>query len=96
MRLAESEKELIENKEKLIDEITEIRAQKEKLENDIKDWMSTAENNTILVNTLEQKIRQITSEKRDFELLLTKYFLRKCLKIKNICMYTKFRNAKNC
>ncbi len=35
--------------------------------------MAAAQNNAILINTLEQKIRQIAAEKRDFELMLTRY-----------------------
>ncbi len=64
---------MAELKDKLSDEIRELSAQKEKVESDLKDWMATAENNTIMINTLEQKVRQITSEKRDFELMLTRY-----------------------
>ena len=71
--LAVSEKELKEDREKLSDELTEFIAQKDKVQNDLKDWMTTAENNAVLISTLEQKIRQISSEKRDFELLLTRF-----------------------
>lgn len=50
-----------------------MSAQKDKVDNDVKDWMAAAQNNAILINTLEQKIRQIAAEKRDFELMLTRY-----------------------
>eukprot|EP00826_Nyctotherus_ovalis_P020861 TRINITY_DN16624_c0_g1_i1.p1 TRINITY_DN16624_c0_g1~~TRINITY_DN16624_c0_g1_i1.p1 ORF type:complete len:126 (-),score=20.06 TRINITY_DN16624_c0_g1_i1:128-505(-) len=48
-------------------------SQNEALQNDLKEWISTAETNSILVNTLEQKIKQISDEKKDYEALLTRY-----------------------
>ena len=71
--LSETEKELKRDKERLSEEFEEIILQKEKAQNDLKDWMANSAKNVAMINTLEQKIRQIASEKRDYELLLTRY-----------------------
>jgi len=55
-------------------EMREISKEKEKAQEDIKEWMTTVGTNVAMINSLEQKVRQITSEKRDYELLLTRYF----------------------
>jgi hypothetical protein len=55
-------------------EMQEILIQKERGQEDIKEWMATVGNNVAMINSLEQKVRQITSEKRDYELLLTRYY----------------------
>jgi len=50
----------------------ELITQNEGLQNELKEWISTAETSNILVNALEQKIKQISDEKKDYELLLTR------------------------
>lgn len=50
----------------------ELTEQKDKMQEDVKDWMATVGNNMAMINSLEQKVRQITAEKRDYELLLTR------------------------
>ena len=56
----------------MVEELHDISLQKDKLQEDLNDWMSTAGNNTAMINTLELKVRQIAGEKRDYELLLTR------------------------
>ena len=41
----------------------------------LKEWMSTAKTNANTIIGLEQKIRHLNSEKRDLELLITKYII---------------------
>ena len=60
-------------KEKLETEIKELNAQKMKMQNELEELGRNEENTMILVNSLEQKIKQITNEKKDYEFLLTKY-----------------------
>jgi DNA repair exonuclease SbcCD ATPase subunit len=66
------QKTLKEEKERLEEQLRDQLIVNDKLENEIKDWIATAENNSIMVNSLEQKVKQISAEKRDYELLLTR------------------------
>jgi len=42
------------------------------MQKELNELISIASNNANMINNLEQKIRQLSSEKRDLELLLTK------------------------
>ena len=53
-------------------EINELTLKNNKLQSDLKDWITTAENNMSLVKTLQNKAKQANSEKHDFELLLAR------------------------
>ena len=66
-------KNLKEEKEGLEEQLHNQLMINDKLQNEIKDWIATAENNSIMANSLEQKVKQISTEKRDYELLLTRY-----------------------
>jgi len=69
LALSKSEYELREEKKKLNDNYKELLFQKDSLQN----WIEAADSNDVLVNALQEKIKQIAKEKHDYELLLTKY-----------------------
>ena len=57
------------------DDFKELIMEKNKVEFDLNNWITTAENHVILINVLKEKIKQISKEKYDYELLLTQYRL---------------------
>jgi chromosome segregation ATPase len=72
MEALSSERRYKDDNDTLNMKMQELSAQNERLESEVKEWMSTAETSNVLVNALEQKIKQISDEKKDYELLLTK------------------------
>lgn len=57
---------------KLADELNNANKERERIQSELTEWMTAAENNTKLVASLEQKTKFLTSEKRDFELMISK------------------------
>ncbi len=58
--------------ERLSEQVRNLASDKERLETDLKDLAATAASNSTLVSSLEGKVRTLASEKRDFELLITR------------------------
>lgn len=71
--VSNSEKMLREEGEKLSDNFKKLILHKDGLELDLQNWIAMADDSDVLIETLHKKIAQITKEKHDYELLLTKY-----------------------
>ena len=54
-------------------EYKELNIKRTNLQKELKDWMAIAEVNAGVAKDSEAKIHRLTNEKRDFELLLTRY-----------------------
>ncbi len=58
--------------ERLTSQLRSLQRENETVQAELKDWMTTAENNALLVKTLEQKVKQLTLEKKDLEDIILK------------------------
>ena len=66
------EQELRQTNNNSLEEVRSLLLQKDRLQAELKDWAATVESHTTLIHSLEEKMRLLGSEKRDFELLLTR------------------------
>jgi hypothetical protein len=73
--LVESHVKLKGDKELLNEEYKNTIKQCSELQGEMKNWKAIAEANSALVQEQEEKIKRLVSEKRDFELLLTRYYV---------------------
>eukprot|EP00826_Nyctotherus_ovalis_P044226 TRINITY_DN4764_c0_g7_i1.p1 TRINITY_DN4764_c0_g7~~TRINITY_DN4764_c0_g7_i1.p1 ORF type:complete len:320 (+),score=50.42 TRINITY_DN4764_c0_g7_i1:193-1152(+) len=73
MMVSNSEKMLREEEERLSDKYKKLILHKDGLELDLQNWIAVGSDNNVLIEMLHKKIVQMTKEKHDYELLLTKY-----------------------
>lgn len=71
--MLESGRKATQEIEKHKQENVRLHKENEAMQRNLKEWISTASANANLITGLEHTIRLLTSEKRDYELLLTKY-----------------------
>lgn len=71
--LEDEQEKLREENSTLKIECRELVEQLENTQSDSKDWIAKAEVNMSVIKELDTKLSQVTAEKRDFELLLTRY-----------------------
>jgi len=64
---------LKEDKELLNEEYKNVIKKRSEMQGEMNNWQATAEANSTLMQEQEEKIKRLVSEKRDFELLLTRY-----------------------
>ena len=69
----ESQMKLKEDKELLNEEYKNVIKKRSEMQGEMNNWQATAEANSTLMQEQEEKIKRLVSEKRDFELLLTRY-----------------------
>ena len=63
----QTEKAILDNEHK------EVNLQCKNLQSKIKHWIAKTEMDSTIIKDLDKKVKQVSTEKRDFELLLTRY-----------------------
>lgn len=57
----------------MTNDVKELENENKRLETELKNYANTAEGRMATIKSLEQKLKQMTGEKHDLELLLTRY-----------------------